>query len=306
MVTRFVSTLVLLAGLVGCSGPTDPVEVADQLEERYRNQFENVETFVVESEDVAVYHRTVDGEETLTDSTTGLPLYQAIARRLGSESEYLLDPYRFPSVPRLIEGLRSGAHYDSTFTLDGVEVLAYTLANPASVLGPQQGGPGATDSLTSAQFFLDAGTYEVRGLTLTNRLQGYESPLISRVRYSNYRDVDGVPLPFETLVHTEGLAQLFSEEDRIVVGSRLELLRRRAQQMPPAQRAEVLRDVERHQQAMNEGVQEEVFTVMSARINAELPPDVFAPLDRVRASSDSTAATASPDDSTGAVPRAMQ
>jgi len=62
---------------------------------------------------------------------------------------------------------------------------------------------------------------------------------------------------------------------RIVENGNLTIARAQAQQLPPGEREVELASIAARERFLNEGIQEDVLTVDSVHVNAEIPAGVF-------------------------------
>jgi len=240
------------------------------MEASFYDNLGDVEVFTVYVAGMEVHHRqnTTDSLTffdlgmTLTDSSQALP-----------ESARLI-PFLVPDVPKLVRGLRTGARFVGTETLNGQQVHVLEADNPASLIVSAD-APSA--GIANARIYVDVETSALRGVTM-------EMPppdttltemIVQHVRYERFRDVDGITLPFKVRSTTEGLRQLIPDQMRIVEGGNLVIARAQAQQLPPGEREVELARIAARERFLNEGIQEDVLTVDSVHVNPEIPAGVF-------------------------------
>lgn len=269
--------LILASVYVGCgTGSTDPSEIIDAMEASFENNLDGVETLTIYAAGMEVHHR-LNTTDSLAFFDLGLTLDDPSRPLPGSAR---LIPFLVPDVPKLVRGLRTGARYVGTDTLNGQPVYVIEADNPSS-LAVSTDAPAA--DISSARIYVDVETHALRGVT-------WEMPppdttltekIVQHVRYEQFRDVDGISLPFKVRSTTEGLRQLIPDRQRIVEGGNLGIARAQAQQLPPGERHVELARIAAHERYLNEGVQEDVLTVDSVHVNSEIPTGVFAEADVV-------------------------
>src|SRR5690606_16914629 len=84
----------------------------------------------------------------------------------------------------------------------------------------------------------------------------------TRQRYGDFRTADGLTLPFYTNTLITGIP--VPDEVRLVQGGMLEIQRRQAQALPPAERARALRRIETQIRIIRQGEFEQAFSVDAA------------------------------------------
>lgn len=266
----FTSYLLLFSlAMAGC-GQADPTDVIDALEANFQQNMEGVETFTVYAAGMEIHHR-LNTSDSLTAFDLGVT--QSDSTRSIPTSANLI-PFLVPDVPKLVRGLRSGAHLLDNETFNGQNVYVIEADNPASLI---VGGAGPMNDISAARVYVDADTYELRGVTMEMLPPdtSLTEMIVQQVRYELFRDVEGLTLPFKVTTMTEGLKQLIPDELRIVENGNLTIARSQAQQLPPGEREVELASIAARERFLNEGIQEDVLTVDSVHVNADIPPGVF-------------------------------
>ena len=270
--------LLLMASVyVGCgTGSADPNDIIDAMEASFEDNLDGVETFTIYAAGMEVHHRlnTTDSLAifdlgvTLADSSRALP-----------ESARLI-PFLVPDVPKLVRGLRTGARFVGTETLNGQQVHVLEADNPSSLI---VGTDAPSGGISSARIYVDVESHALRGVTM--EMPPLDTTLteaiVQHVRYEQFRDVEGFTLPFKVRSTTEGLRQLIPDVLRIVEGGNLAIARAQAQQLPPGEREVELARIATRERLLSEGIQEDVLTVDSVHVNSEIPTGVFAEADVV-------------------------
>jgi hypothetical protein len=188
------------------------------------------------------------------------------------------DPYHLPA-PGALAQLRTQGRLVGTDTLDGRDVYVVEALRPREflMLNPAI----RQDSGYVARVYVDAETFRVAGLRVEQPAppgapRPELGPLVQMHRYRDYREVDGVVLPFETRLRLEGLLAMMGEEEKVVAGAGLAMRRAQAEQAPPGVRARRLAEVDREIRYYDEGVLSQTFTVREVRVGVP-PPSVGTP-----------------------------
>lgn len=159
--------------------------------------------------------------------------------------------------------------------LNGQLVDVLEAENPtALIVGPDV----QTGDISSARVYVDAATHFVRGVTMEMPPPdtSLTDTIIQTVRYEQFREVEGITLPFKITSTTEGLRQLISEELRVVENGNLAIARSQAQQLPAGEKEMQLARIAARERFLNEGIQEDVLTVDSVHVNRPIPPRAFS------------------------------
>jgi hypothetical protein len=282
--------VLLLLALAACEGRlTDPDAVADRLAERAAANYEGVRDFTVTGEGAIIYFRRM-GPDSLFE-------FEGRAFTDDSLRQPIPLPYTLPNVMRLAHGLRGNARLAGTVEIEGGRAYVLEADDAGVLIGAPSAGPGA--DLDSIRVLVDAGTFQVREIRLAAPQAALDPaadaaapPLVQHQRYSDFRTADGLTLPFQTNTLITGV--FIPEEARVVQMGMLELQRRQALALPPAERARALDEVERQMRLIRDGEMEESFVVEAVRVNAGVPAEAFAPPPPAPPPADSSAAAPSP------------
>ncbi|HYE96487.1 MAG TPA: hypothetical protein VD962_09790 [Rubricoccaceae bacterium] len=241
---------------------TEPGAVLDSLLSRTRAHYEGIRGFTVVTDD-AVTIFTREGPDSLLTFS---------ARSVSNDS--LQQPvalsYALPNVIALVDALRSTARLAGFDTVGARRVYAIESADPAAFAAAARLLPG----LRAARIAVDAETFDLLELRLTQPAgDSANAPVVvHRVRYDDYRTVDGLTLPFRQAAITEGLRALIPEEQRIVEGGNLALAEERAALLPPGERERRLREIRQRKRYLTEGILEDEVVVREVRITTGAPP----------------------------------
>ena len=263
----FVLTLFLVAA--GCGGASDPNELVDLMVAQAQDDYNGINDFTVRTGTAHLYYRRVEGD-TLANFDLRAFAGDSLNRRP------IFDPYHLPNAASLANGLRNNSTYGGNGTIGGHPVVLLNVVDVQQFVGAATGdstGMGPQAVTVS----LDESTYRVREIQLTAALEDGSEPLIQRHRYTDFRDVRGLTIPFSTATITEGIE--VPEEVRIVEAPSLAMARVQAEQLAPGpQRDAELRSVEQRERYLTQGILEEGFVVDSVLVNLGVPREVFEPL----------------------------
>jgi hypothetical protein len=257
----------------GCREPElqEPEDVIGRMIEQMQADYGTAGSFMVVSDSALVHFQRATSADSLPAFTL-TPVTNNAARQA------MPDPYHLPA-PGALAQLRTQGRLVGTDTLDGRDVYVVEALRPREflMLNPaiQQ------DSGYVARVYVDAETFRVAGLRIEQppppgAPRPQLGPLVQMHRYRDYREVDGVVLPFQTRLRLEGLLAMMGEEDKIVVGAGLAMRRAQAEQAPPGVRARRLAEIDREIRYYDEGVLSQTFTVREVRVGVP-PPAVGSP-----------------------------
>ncbi len=255
----------------GCGfGADDPTQVIDALETRFEANTNGVDGYTLFVDEMVVHIRP-NTADSLTAFDIGISLRDSNSTI--PENAHLVS-YLVPDIPKLIRGLRTGAKLIDDETFNGRRVNVIEAHNPTALI---VGGDGPAADIDRALVYVDAETGDLRGVTMEMPPPDTSSTemIVQRVRYEQFRAVDGMTIPFKVITTTEGLRGLIPDEMRIVENGGLAIARSQAEQLPPGERAVELARIAVRERFLNEGIQEDVLTIDSVRVGGEIPAGVF-------------------------------
>jgi hypothetical protein len=262
----------VLAG--GCREPelTEPEDVIERMIERMHADYGDAGSFTVVSDSALVHFERVT-------SADSLPAFSVSAASNDDARQPMPDPYHLPS-PSALALLRTEGRLTGTDTLDGETVYVVEALNPRAFM--MMNPAVRQDSGYSVRIYVDSETFRVTGLRVEQPAppgapRPDAGPLVQMHRYQDYRETDGVTLPFRTRLRLEGLLAVIPEEEKMVAGAGLAMRRAQASQLPPALRERRLAEVDREVRYYDEGILTGTFTVREVRVGAPSPlPDMPA------------------------------
>ena len=148
-------------------------------------------------------------------------------------------------------------------TRDGRRAYLLTSADPGMLIG--EPGTGDEPGLET-RVYVDAETFDVLEI-----YRGIESDttgaITGRIIYSDFREADGLRLPYRVREVTTGLIGAMDDDARMVQGGALSLQKRQLEAAPPGpERDERLRQVDAQLRMLNEGVLENEVVIESVEV----------------------------------------
>lgn len=260
---RPLALALLVLSLAACESEPVVVDSSEALGDRLREQFErnvgSVEALSVAGAGVRADFRASGDSGQARLVPTFAPVDSA---SYDPQAAQLLATY-LPNVPGLADALRSGTFVGER-RRDGRPAYVASTTDPAMT--------GAADGVArSARVFVDPATFDVLEIEQSARVDTFAQPITRRLVYEDFREVEGVRLPYRVRQLDRGQDQQLSESDlatrRVFLGGRLALERQQAEALPagPERDAAVARAT-RALENLEAGVQEVVLTVDSVRV----------------------------------------
>ena len=280
---RLAPFVLVFAGLAACESdgpegiPSGPVESADALadavEARFDASIAGLDAFRAFGAGVSIYY--VAGPDSLApfglvrDPESGPPSDPIAANIFGY----------FPPNGRIVaQGLR-GATFAGTAERGGVQTYVAETTDPASV------GLGADSTARDhlVRVYVDAETFEVRELYHRFMLDTLAQPLAQRIVYEDWREVAGedgatARFPFTVRRFQEGLLQVVSDDERMIVGGQLGMQEQGAQRLPAGpKRDSALAAIARRKRVYEDGVAEDVLVLSRIEVNPVIADSLMRP-----------------------------
>ena len=274
---RFALVLPLLVAVAGCGGETaaPPAEltsaqaVTDAMLDGFEANVGRVEGFTVVA-------GGAEGRYTVSDDTASvdrvtLQVVPVGSMQRPSGSAQLLYNH-VPNVARLAQGMR-GATFEGRATRDGRPAYVLSTDNPEAMLGG--GAPGVAGE-RELRLYVDPETFDV--LEIYQSFEADSTALTTRLIYSDFRDADGLRLPYRVRQVTTGLNQAIPQTERIAVGGQIGLALRQAEQMPQGpERQARTQELEAELRRVTEGIDETELEVETVRVGAPEPVPLLDP-----------------------------
>ena len=253
----------LLLALSACEPASQPVSSSAELADRMRARFESnvgaAEALAVTGAGVRATFRS-PGDST---AERFAPTY-AFVDSLGADPEAAaLLPAYLPNVPALASAIATGTFVGQR-QRDGRPALIVSTADPTA--------SGSADGIArSMRVFVDPETFDILEIEQSARIDTLAEPIVRRFVYEDFREVDGVRLPFVLRQLDSGQDQQLSPSDRsarqMVMGGRLAMAQKQAEALPAgAERDAAVARAERDMQNLQQGVLEVALQIDSVEV----------------------------------------
>lgn len=133
------------------------------------------------------------------------------------------------------EELARTAEYEGRERLDGVDVHVLSIADLADTEFGRNMSPDSDFQAKSGRFYVDADSYVPRRMEFDGEMTNDQGthPINSVVDLTDYREVEGMLLPWRTVISIEGFGAAIDDETR----AQFEEMQRQLDALPEAQRA---------------------------------------------------------------------
>ena len=249
----------LLLTLSACEPASQPVSSAAELADRMRARFASnvgaAEALAVTGAGIRATFASV-----ADSAAAGFTPTYAFVDSLGADPEAAaLLPAYLPNVPALASAIATGTFVGQR-QRDGRAALIVSTADPALTGSP-------TDGIArSTRVFADPETFDILEIEQSARIDTLVQPIVRRFVYEDFREVEGVRLPFRLRQLDSGQDQQLSASDRsarqMVLGGQLAMAQQRAEALPagPERDAAVARAT-RDMQNLQQGILEVVLEI---------------------------------------------
>lgn len=237
--------------------------VADAMMERFESNVLATDGFTVTAAGAEMRYRPAEADSTGLDPLR-IEGGQAGDAPLGPGYELLGE--HVPNVARLARGLRR-ATLVGRVDRDGRDAYLFTTNDPSVLLG-EESYVAAGDS-TTTRIYVDAATFDVLEIYRSLQDSTLAEPITDRLVYSDFRDVDGLTLPFQIRHVLTGVSQALDDNAKMVRGGQLGLAKQQLESQPPSpERDAQLAEIESELRAITEGVAERTLTIEAVRVGA--------------------------------------
>jgi len=233
-VTRAMSTagtaLLLLGTLASSANAQSAAEVIDRMLTEHERRSAAVDDYTLVQE--------VMGLETISyfekQMVDGRPVFQlrrtgAMGMEMDSPTEGTLD-----EIYAMGEDLAESARYVGREAVGGSDAHVLDLPDLQGTDFGRNMSPDSEFTPTSGRFYVDADTYVPLRMDFEGEMTTEQgtSPIRSTIEMSDYREVEGMLMPYRTDVRIEGLGAAIDDETR----AEFEKMQSELEQMPEAQR----------------------------------------------------------------------
>jgi len=261
---RLFPFLVVLLVLSGCERSSAQVDsapaLADRISERFDANLGPVSALAVSGAGVRADFQAMGDSTVRQFVPTFIPVDSISYNPLAAQ---LLGAF-LPNVPALAGALAEGT-YVGERRRDGRPALVVSSEDP-NLTGGSADGVGR-----AARVFVDPETFDILEIEQSARIDSFAQPVARRIVYEDFRDVEGIRLPFLVRQLDSGQNQQLSESDqsarRMVLGGELAMKRQQAINLPPGpERDAAVADADREMQNLEAGIAEVILRVDSIRV----------------------------------------
>ncbi|GAB5536096.1 MAG: hypothetical protein Rubg2KO_23450 [Rubricoccaceae bacterium] len=256
--------LAVLLALTGCERPSAQVDSAaslsDRISERFNANLGSVNELAVSGAGVRADFQAVSDSSARGFIPQLVPVDSA---SYDPQAAQLLGAF-LPNAPLLARGLREGT-YVGERRRDGRPALVVSSEDPELTGGTADGVGRAT------RVFVDPETFDILEIEQSARIDSFAQPVARRIVYEDFRDVEGIRLPFLIRQLDSGQNQQLSESDqnarRMMLGGELAFKRQQAATLPAGpERDSAVAAADREIQNLEAGIAEVILRVDSIRV----------------------------------------
>ncbi len=230
--TLMISGLSLIMAIPAHAQPADAraAEILQTVREEYERSIENIDDYTVVSDMYTTYYKKA--------YDNGRPYF-----RSRSETDALGGMESTSSVsdaelfsPETFEKLKNNAIYEGTETLDGHEVHIIFIEEIEGLLEDEE---DLDETLTEMRIFIDTQKWVMRQMAFSVEAameDGMMRKIEPVIQFRDYRDHEGMLIPWETVTIISGLDDALSDEERREAEEGLKEMERELENMPEAQR----------------------------------------------------------------------
>ncbi len=283
----FVGLLIGLGLLTGASAQSVDAVISN-MKAQYEQQLAAIDTYIIETDKYTTYHRKVTTEGTATyESRTRWKDGQGLM-----EGSFVGDMNTALPNQDALDQLAENARYSGIETIDGVrthvlivddpEALSDEMVNEEAMDAPDEDGSENVE-VGSMRFYVHAEQHvPVRmdyDATIT-RTDGQSQTMNAVVTFADYRTVDGLTIPFRTMMRMDNLNASISPEEREEARKSLAQMEEKMKEMSDRQRNMMERmmggQMDKLRQIIEEGTIEYTIQVQDVQVNTAIPDDVFS------------------------------
>lgn len=251
--------LLALSFLVAPAAAQSVASVVDQMQARYEQQLESVDTYIVETNLYTSYSRKT--------RQNGTPTYQTQTQLKGSGTT----PFASTTTPSSAYGLqfdqlKQHATYAGTETIDGARCHILQVDAPSKV-DPDMGAEAER-----VTYYVDATRHVPVRMLMQTKPSGGDEPQASSVTINlkKYTTTDGLTLPHRMEIQFE---TSMSAQQR----QQMQQLLDKMEQMPEQQRKQMEQMMGDQMEMMKQLVSGEpiVIEVQRVQVNTEIPDGIF-------------------------------
>lgn len=250
-------------------------QVLDNMVKEYERGVQNIDDYTVVTDlYTAQYKKTyVDGRPTFKSRVqiTGMEQFggDAVSTSAMGHSEFY--------DTKMFNHLKQNAEYRGIETVDGARTHTLFVSELADLVEEQN-----ADQAKNVHFYIDTDMWVLRKMTFDMEIPddaGQVQQMNSAILFQDYRNIEGMNMPFKTVMEMEGLDSAISEEEREEARRSLQEMKEQLDAMPQQQRKmmeRVMGSSMRQLEKMLEGEKFEiVIEVKEVKVNTGLTDDLF-------------------------------
>lgn len=244
----------------------------DTYRQNYERSIDNIDDFVVVNDFSTIYYlKTFENGRPYFK--TKMEMEHSDASVFGGVTENDL------FSPEMYEMLKKDGVYEGVESLNGFRVHIISSENLEGFL--QEGEEDSDVTVKQARFYIDADQWVMREVRMeVENIEDGEVQIIHpTIKMEDYRNFEGMLIPFRTVIQIAGMGMDLSEEERQEAIKNLEELDRQLAQMQPEERAMMERMMgparEAYRGMLESDVLEISVNISEVRINTGLQEDFF-------------------------------
>jgi len=276
MICSVLFVLLLLCGTSAAHGQISATEVLDNMRETHERAIQNIDDYTLVTDMYTAYYKKtyVDGRPTFKSHVQikGLEQFGGSEDMASSTMMHTdlfdEDVYNF---------LSQNAQYQGTETVDGYQTHILYVPDLEPITDE-----GEEEYAQNGYFYVDADLWILRKMKFdveTEIEPGQVQEMHPVIRFLDYRDIEGLQIPFKTVMELGDLDATISPEDREEARQSMRELERELEQMPEQQRKMmeqmVKPQLERLEKMLEGDKFEIVIEVEDVQVNTGLTDDMF-------------------------------
>ena len=265
--------LVLLSSVDLHSQYADPraAEVLETVRQRYEQSIQNIGDYTVITEDFTTrYKKVFDNGRPYFISQVETDGFWGSISSMGMHTASPVDDFDFFS-PGMFTVLKENARYIGTETVDGLNAHVIILDDMRMIAEVHDDLEDAVDEL---RLYFDDEHWVLRQMTFTAHEtleDGRVQKIEPRLLMTDYRNIEGMMIPFKTIINIGGLSDYLSDAEREEAVQALAEMERELEQMPAEQRAMIEQmmsgQLDQLRQMLEEDTIEFIHEVKEVKVN---------------------------------------
>lgn len=215
-------------------GQADPraAEILETVREHYERSIEGIDDYVVVTNLYTTYYKKAyDNGRPYFKTRTKTDITGVQSTSSTSDADLF--------TPENYEKLKTNARYKGQEQIDGFNVHVLSIDKLEGLFEEE----GVDDTVENLTVYIDANDWLLRQMVFSVEAETEEGVITVQpiVLFKDYRDIEGMMLPFETSTVVTGLSESLSDEERQEAEKGLEEMEKELEQMPESQRRMVER-----------------------------------------------------------------